>query len=83
MFLWFNHISLKLGSDAGSGEDKKRGLSEDKNVDETESKKRRTESPTAAATEADTTIQEKDTFSDISDDVDDILNQEVIGEVDI
>ncbi|XP_071519381.1 uncharacterized protein [Panulirus ornatus] len=66
-------------SDAGSGEGKKRGLSEDKNVDETESKRRRTESPTAAAVEADTTLQEKDTFSDISDDVDDILNQEVGG----
>nr|XP_045611616.1 zinc finger CCCH domain-containing protein 13-like isoform X1 [Procambarus clarkii]XP_045611617.1 zinc finger CCCH domain-containing protein 13-like isoform X1 [Procambarus clarkii]XP_045611618.1 zinc finger CCCH domain-containing protein 13-like isoform X1 [Procambarus clarkii]XP_045611619.1 zinc finger CCCH domain-containing protein 13-like isoform X1 [Procambarus clarkii] len=60
-------------------EDKKRAISEDKTVDEPESKRLRTESPTPVTGENDATLQEKDTFSDISDDVDDILNQEVGG----
>ncbi|KAK8729515.1 hypothetical protein OTU49_008516 [Cherax quadricarinatus] len=61
-------------------EDKKRGISEEKSVDETESKKQCTESPPPAPAENnDAPLQEKDTFSDISDDVDDILNQEVGG----
>ncbi|XP_042211758.1 serine/arginine repetitive matrix protein 2-like isoform X2 [Homarus americanus] len=66
-------------SETGTVEEKKRGPSEDKVEEESDPKRRRTESPAPAAAEADTALQEKDTFSDISDDVDDILNQEVGG----
>ncbi|KAK7016786.1 hypothetical protein SK128_023702, partial [Halocaridina rubra] len=65
-------------SEAVVTEDQKRVLSEENSMDSTAAKRQQTD-PTAAPGEVDVSLQEKDTFSDISDDADDILNQEVGG----
>ncbi|XP_064093299.1 zinc finger CCCH domain-containing protein 13-like isoform X1 [Macrobrachium nipponense] len=62
-----------------SGDDKKRNQSEENSMDASPPKRQQTETPAATPGEADASLQEKDTFSDISDDADDILNQEVGG----
>ncbi|XP_066952583.1 fl(2)d-associated complex component-like isoform X3 [Macrobrachium rosenbergii] len=62
-----------------SGDDKKRSQSEENSMDASPPKRQQTETPAATPGEADASLQEKDTFSDISDDADDILNQEVGG----
>ncbi|KAK4327878.1 hypothetical protein Pmani_001685 [Petrolisthes manimaculis] len=65
-----------------NSEDKKRTAPEERSADEPEAKRVRPDSPSPAPAEPDTALQEKDTFSDISDDADDILNQEVGGFID-
>ena len=62
-----------------SGDDKKRSASEEVSTDSSPPKRQQTETPAATPGEADASLQEKDTFSDISDDADDILNQEVFS----
>lgn len=60
----------------GTAEIKKRSTPEEPVIEEVTAKKPRVEAP-ADVEEPENTLQEKDTFSDISDDADDILNQEV------
>lgn len=62
----------------GNAEIKKRSTPEEPVIEEVTAKKPRVEAP-ADVEEPENTLQEKDTFSDISDDADDILNQEVGG----
>ncbi|XP_063610624.1 zinc finger CCCH domain-containing protein 13-like [Penaeus indicus] len=62
----------------GNAEIKKRSTPEEPVIEEVTAKKTRVEAP-ADVEEPENTLQEKDTFSDISDDADDILNQEVGG----
>lgn len=76
------YSTLSENETENNKEDKKRSLSEEDKlcVEVVDAiKRQRTESPAPALLggQVEETVQEKDTFSDISDDVDDILNQEV------